>query len=455
MLRELGPLGLLCVPLGAFGVVVALVTLVLLAAKKAGAVKVAGLLCLVTAGGALVLGALGYFLSTIALNASLPNVPFDMKNELLLKGTLDARLILFVALVAAAFPFLVGSLAMVVTRFRVGIGAAVIVAVGLTMTLGTHARPLPPGKVTLAQVEGLELPHSTAQRRPPAQPLIALTAEGLWVEGSKVSSLALALEDPRVRAQNPDVLPLAVDGRVASSDLVDVLDAAGRANRHEFELVVQSPGGDLAVIRVRDAASLPSEPTDKPPLLLTLRVSGMQVELLAVGGALDPLPVDWHQVQAKLKEVKAAFPDETSLRVIAAPEVSVAVLVNALDAARETEARALLFPDVALGRFEAPVADSGGVDQNELAGFVRQHKAEIQQCYEKELKRAPTLAGKVVVLFSITPSGHTSAIDIEENTLGNEAVANCLEATIRGWLLPFRPVSDVPVAYPFVFAPAN
>ena len=49
-------------------------------------------------------------------------------------------------------------------------------------------------------------------------------------------------------------------------------------------------------------------------------------------------------------------------------------------------------------------------------------KGAIQQCYEKELKRNPSLKGKVVVRFSITPAGRTTDIDIEENTLGNEAV---------------------------------
>jgi len=104
---------------------------------------------------------------------------------------------------------------------------------------------------------------------------------------------------------------------------------------------------------------------------------------------------------------------------------------------------------------QAPDVESKDVDREKLAAYVRSRKGAIQQCYEKELKRNPSLKGKVVVRFSITPAGRTSDIDVEENTLGNEAVASCIKTTIRGWVFPFKPDSEVPVAYPFVFAPAS
>jgi TonB family protein len=106
-------------------------------------------------------------------------------------------------------------------------------------------------------------------------------------------------------------------------------------------------------------------------------------------------------------------------------------------------------------QMQAPDVESTDVDREKLAAYVRARKGAIQQCYEKELKRNPSLKGKVVVRFSITTSGRTGDIDIEENTTGNEAVASCIKTTIRGWVFPFKPESDVPVAYPFVFAPAS
>lgn len=103
----------------------------------------------------------------------------------------------------------------------------------------------------------------------------------------------------------------------------------------------------------------------------------------------------------------------------------------------------------------APEVESSDVDRDALARYVKARLKAIQNCYEKELKRNPSLKGKVVVRFSITPAGRTGDIDIEENTLGNEAVGACIRTVIRGWVFPFKPDDSVSVAYPFVFSPAS
>ncbi|WP_225413975.1 AgmX/PglI C-terminal domain-containing protein [Stigmatella hybrida] len=106
-------------------------------------------------------------------------------------------------------------------------------------------------------------------------------------------------------------------------------------------------------------------------------------------------------------------------------------------------------------RDAAPEVDSSDVDREALSRYVKARLKAIQNCYEKELKRNPNLKGKVVVRFNIKPSGRTSDIDVEENTLGNEAVGSCIRTVIRSWVFPFKPDDEVPVAYPFVFSPAG
>jgi TonB family protein len=103
----------------------------------------------------------------------------------------------------------------------------------------------------------------------------------------------------------------------------------------------------------------------------------------------------------------------------------------------------------------APEVDSSDVDREALSRYVKARLKAIQNCYEKELKRNPQLKGKVVVRFHIKPSGRTGDIDVEENTLGNEAVGSCIRTVIRSWVFPFKPDDEVPVAYPFVFSPAG
>lgn len=103
----------------------------------------------------------------------------------------------------------------------------------------------------------------------------------------------------------------------------------------------------------------------------------------------------------------------------------------------------------------APEVDSADIDREALNRYLKARLSAIRNCYEKELKRNPTLKGKVVVRFAITSSGRSAEIEIEENTLGNEAVASCIKTVIRAWVFPFKPESEVPVVYPFVFSPAS
>jgi len=106
-------------------------------------------------------------------------------------------------------------------------------------------------------------------------------------------------------------------------------------------------------------------------------------------------------------------------------------------------------------RDAAPEVESKDVDREALTRYVRSRTRAIQACYEKELKRNPSLKGKIVIRFSIMPNGRTGEIDIEENSLGNEAVASCIRTIVRSWNFPFKPDSEVPVSYPFLFTPAS
>jgi hypothetical protein len=102
-----------------------------------------------------------------------------------------------------------------------------------------------------------------------------------------------------------------------------------------------------------------------------------------------------------------------------------------------------------------PEVDSADVDRDALARYVKARIKSLQSCYEKELKRNPNLKGKLVVRFTIMPTGRTGDIDLEENTLGNDAVGACIRSYIRSWVFPFKPDDEVPVVYPFVFSPAG
>ncbi|MCY1033201.1 AgmX/PglI C-terminal domain-containing protein [Corallococcus sp. BB11-1] len=100
----------------------------------------------------------------------------------------------------------------------------------------------------------------------------------------------------------------------------------------------------------------------------------------------------------------------------------------------------------------AAEVDSSEVSPKDMARFIQGRKAQIQRCYEKELKRDPTLKGRVMVRFNLKPNGRMENIEVEQSTLRSEGVSSCIITTIRGWTSHFRPSDDVPVSYPFIFS---
>lgn len=100
-------------------------------------------------------------------------------------------------------------------------------------------------------------------------------------------------------------------------------------------------------------------------------------------------------------------------------------------------------------------AESSTVDKASLGKYIRMRIKSVQACYEKELKRNPSLKGKIVVRFLIMTTGKVSEVSIDQNTMGDEEVASCIVNTIRRWSFPLKPEEDSPVSFPFVFSPGG
>jgi TonB family protein len=98
----------------------------------------------------------------------------------------------------------------------------------------------------------------------------------------------------------------------------------------------------------------------------------------------------------------------------------------------------------------------GGLDKDVIAKIIRQHQNEIKYCYESELNKNPSLAGKVAVAFTIDPAGAVSDASVTETTLNNGTAENCMLSRIRRWKFP-EPKGGgvVAVTYPWLFSPAG
>ena len=104
----------------------------------------------------------------------------------------------------------------------------------------------------------------------------------------------------------------------------------------------------------------------------------------------------------------------------------------------------------AVVKSEAPAVD-GQLDPNIVVREVRARMSAIKACYERALKRNPNLSGKVVVRWTITAAGTVSGVDIDQDSLGDSEVTNCIKGLVARWRFPAPSGGSVEVSFPFVF----
>ncbi len=94
----------------------------------------------------------------------------------------------------------------------------------------------------------------------------------------------------------------------------------------------------------------------------------------------------------------------------------------------------------------------GGLRKDQIDRVVKKHLSQIRYCYQKELNRNPTMAGKVQVRFVIDKDGHVSNAKIQGTSLNSPVVENCICERFMHFKFP-KPTGGgiVIVTYPFVF----
>jgi hypothetical protein len=97
----------------------------------------------------------------------------------------------------------------------------------------------------------------------------------------------------------------------------------------------------------------------------------------------------------------------------------------------------------------------GSIDRAAVQRVILSHQGQIAACYERALLRDPTLAGRVVMAWSITPSGGVGNVSVGQSSLSNSAVTSCISAAIRGWRFPQPSGGSVTVTFPYVFRPVG
>jgi outer membrane biosynthesis protein TonB len=102
-------------------------------------------------------------------------------------------------------------------------------------------------------------------------------------------------------------------------------------------------------------------------------------------------------------------------------------------------------------KMSKPKIDDGNLDGKSVARKIRARKRAFQACYERELKRNPSLKGKLVLEVTVGENGRVADIFVADNALNN-AVANCIKGKMRSIRFPKPEGGEATFSYPFVFA---
>ncbi len=108
----------------------------------------------------------------------------------------------------------------------------------------------------------------------------------------------------------------------------------------------------------------------------------------------------------------------------------------------------------ALERAPSP-EPTGGVAVGPLRGALDLRLGDVRGCYERALVTNPSLRGRVVLRFTVTPTGDVTSPSAEATGNGLEAVATCVAERAETWRVPAGARSAFLVTYPFVLTPGG
>lgn len=98
----------------------------------------------------------------------------------------------------------------------------------------------------------------------------------------------------------------------------------------------------------------------------------------------------------------------------------------------------------------------GNIDKAQIEKVIRDNLNQIRYCYVRELNKNPTLAGKIVVRFTISPDGSVPAASTKESTMGSGTVEDCINQRIMQLRFPEpKGGGKANVVYPFIFKAAG
>ncbi|MCK6570761.1 AgmX/PglI C-terminal domain-containing protein [Myxococcota bacterium] len=97
----------------------------------------------------------------------------------------------------------------------------------------------------------------------------------------------------------------------------------------------------------------------------------------------------------------------------------------------------------------APAARPGRAAEQTAQGVIRSHFSDVEACYGPVAQKDPSVAGRIVVQWTLGADGRPTAVAIVNDTLRSPAVTECIRARARTWRFPPPGTGVSVVRYPF------
>jgi len=104
---------------------------------------------------------------------------------------------------------------------------------------------------------------------------------------------------------------------------------------------------------------------------------------------------------------------------------------------------------------ERTPGETGALDRDVIRRIVRANLNEVRDCYNEGLAKDPTLTGRIMIDFTIGPTGAVKKANATDVTgLTDPALPVCITDAILTWTFPKpRGGANVNVSYPFNLVP--
>ncbi|MHB8879326.1 MAG: AgmX/PglI C-terminal domain-containing protein [Myxococcaceae bacterium] len=91
------------------------------------------------------------------------------------------------------------------------------------------------------------------------------------------------------------------------------------------------------------------------------------------------------------------------------------------------------------------------IGQSDIIGVVLANKPALSACLAEQKKREPLVSGKLVMRWTILPSGKTASVSCRTDQFKSTYAAACIAGLITGWTFPRHKLQGEPVDFPFKF----